>query len=127
MTKSERAAATSDKEGLALLEEKSVFFSGSIPHPDIIKGYAEIDSTFPGRIIQIAENHAKTEDAAQELLVKGNIKSILLGQILSFLFGIVGIGATVFLGIKGNTAGAVASSVAVIVQVVVSAIVHKKE
>jgi hypothetical protein len=60
-------------------------------------------------------------------LVKGNIVSVILGQFLSFLFGIVGIAATVYLGIKGNTAGAVASSVAVIVQFVVAAIVNKKD
>ena len=40
---------------------------------------------------------------------------------------ILGIGATVYLGIKGNTAGAVASSVAVIVQTVVASVARRKE
>ena len=125
MTKTERAAAT-DNDGLSLMQEKQVFFSGSIPHPDILKGYSDIDSSFPERILKIAESHDKTEDDAQQSLVRGNVVSAILGQILSFIFGVVGIGAAVFLGIHGNTMGAVAASVAVIVQAVVSAIVNKK-
>ena len=125
--KKEKAAAKNDKEGMAVYQERQVVFQGVIPHPDILKGYEEINADFPERIIQMAENHAKTEDEAQKSLVKGNVVSVILGQILSFLFGITGIGATVFLGMHGNTAGAVVSSVAVIVQAVVSAIVRKKE
>ena len=92
-----------------------------------MKGYSEINSSFPERIIQLAENHAKTEDVAQMKLVRGNIASVILGQILSFIFGIAGIAATVYLGTKGNTAGAVASCVAVIVQSVVASVTHKKD
>lgn len=125
MAKKEQAAV-SDKSGEALFQ-RQVVFEGSVPHPDILKGYGEVNENFPERIIQIAENHAKTEDAAQRALVKGNIVSVILGQFLSFIFGVVGIAATVYLGIKGNTAGAVASSVAVIVQSVVAAIVNKKD
>ena len=126
ITQKERAAAT-DNSGNALFQEKQIVFEGTVPHPDILRGYAEINDTFPERIIQIAENHAKTEDDSQRALVKGNIVSVILGQILSFLFGIIGIGATVYLGLQGNTAGAVASSLAVIVQCVVAAIVNRKE
>ncbi len=105
MAKKEQAAV-SDKSGEALFQ-RQVVFEGSVPHPDILKGYGEVNETFPERIIQIAENHAKTEDAAQRALVKGNIVSVILGQFLSFIFGVVGIAATVYLGIKGNTACAV--------------------
>ncbi len=125
MTKNEKASAT-DKAGVALYKEKQVVFEGAIPHPDILKGYGEIDKSYPERIIKLAENHAKTEDASQSALVKGNIISVILGQILSFIFGIAGITATIYLGSKGNTPGAIATAIAVIVQVVVSAIVNKK-
>lgn len=126
ITQKERAAAT-DVAGNALFQEKQIFFEGAIPHPEILRGYADINESFPERIIAIAENHAKTEDESQQSLVKGNIASVILGQILSFIFGALGIGATVYLGINGQVAGAVASSVAVIVQSVVAAMVNRKE
>ena len=69
MTKNEKASAT-DKAGVALYKEKQVVFEGAIPHPDILKGYGEIDKSYPERIIKLAENHAKTEDASQSALVK---------------------------------------------------------
>lgn len=69
MTKNEKASAT-DKAGVALYQEKQVVFEGAIPHPDILKGYGEIDKSYPERIIKLAENHAKTEDSSQSELAK---------------------------------------------------------
>lgn len=109
ITQKERATAT-DISGNSLYQEKQVVFEGVIPHPQILKGYSEIDSSFPERIITIAENHAKTEDESQKALVKGNITSVILGQILSFIFGIFGIGATVYLALQGQIAGACSSN-----------------
>lgn len=126
ITKNEKASATDDK-GVALYHEQQVVFEGAIPHPEILKGYADINADFPERIIQIAENHAKTEDHTQRLLVRGNVISVILGQILSFLFGAVGLAVTVFLGLKGHVVGAVAASITVIVQSVVAAIVNKRK
>jgi len=60
-------------------------------------------------------------------IVQTNARSILLGQIFSFIFGLAGIGASIFLALKGNIASSVASVVAVIVQSVVAAISNKNK
>ena len=116
-----------DKDGTLIGSQQYMEYNGPLPHPSILKGFGEIDSTFPNRIITMAENHAKTEDETQRKIVQINSRSILLGQIFSFIFGIAGIGACVYLAIKGNTAGSVASVVAVIVQSVVAAISNKNK
>ena len=116
-----------DKDGTLIGSQQYLEYNGPLPHPTILKGFAEIDASFPNRIITMAENHAKTEDETQRKIVQINEKSIILGQIFSFVFGLAGIGACVFLALKGNTAGSVASVIAVIVQTVVAAISNKNK
>ena len=107
--------------------QQIVGYSGPIPHPDILKGLADIDPSFPNRIISIAENHAKTEDEAKMKIVKTNSFSLILGQCFSFLFGIGGLAACVFMAMKGFAAGAVISGIVVITQCVVAGVANFKK
>lgn len=116
-----------DKDGTLIGSQQFLEYNGPLPHPSILKGFAEIDDSFPDRIIKMAEEHAKTEDETQRKIIQLNARSILLGQIFSFIFGLAGIGACVYLAIKGNTAGSIASVIAVIVQSVVAAISNNKK
>lgn len=116
-----------DNNGNIIGSQQYLEYNGPLPHPSILKGFGEIDSSFPNRIITMAENHAKTEDEVQKKIVQTNARSILLGQIFSFIFGLAGIGACIFLALKGNIASSVASVVAVIVQSVVAAISNKNK
>lgn len=56
-----------------------------------MKGYAELDPTFPDRILRMAEksNDADIED--QHSIVRSDNFSRVFGQVLSFLLGCAGL------------------------------------
>ena len=101
-------------------------YSGPIPHPDILRGLGEVDPSFPERVMKMAEGHARTEDSVQLKITSTNTASIILGQVFSFLFGIGGIGACVYLALRGSVGGAVVSGIAVIVQTVVAGLAGQR-
>ena len=55
-----------DNNGNIIGSQQYLEYNGPLPHPSILKGFGEIDSSFPNRIITMAENHAKTEDEVQK-------------------------------------------------------------
>ncbi|MBF0337834.1 MAG: DUF2335 domain-containing protein [Nitrospirae bacterium] len=46
-------------KGKVLTASALSFSSGPVPHPDILKGYGELSSGFPERILKMAEEEAK--------------------------------------------------------------------
>ena len=104
----------------AHLEES---FSGPLPHPEILQGFGQINSSFPDRIVTMAENHAKTDDEAKMLAIRANAISMILGQVFSFVFGAGAIGACIYLSLKGNTSAAIVSGIAGITQAVIAGII----
>ena len=60
-------------------------YSGPLPHPDILKGFKEINPDYPDRILKMAENHADCEIRNQDKIYSANSISLILGQVLTFL------------------------------------------
>lgn len=104
---------------------QEIAYSGSIPHPDILKGLHEINPIYDKMVMDMAFNHANTDDLIKKKTIKFNAFSVILGQIFSFVFGIFGLLLATYLAIKGHTTSAVISAIVVIVQVVVAGISRK--
>jgi len=69
------------------------------PDPNILRAYSEIDPSFPERIMKMTEANNRNE-----------IRQGLMGQIFSFILGLAGLGASVFLAMEGLTAGAITAA-----------------
>lgn len=65
LTQQKKLSAANNQDGVSIYGEQNIGFEGPIPHPDILKGYKELDSSFPDRVFRIAENHAK-----QKILIR---------------------------------------------------------
>lgn len=74
------------REVMELIEENSSFsiqqmeqmeqmFAGPLPHPDILKGYGNIDSSFPDRILKLAEKDQEHSISMEEYAIKENFKA----------------------------------------------------
>jgi uncharacterized membrane protein len=87
--------------------ERRALFSGPLPPPEVLKGYGSIDPQYPERIFKMAEEYARSD-------IKGkNTESfaIVLGMALSFLICISGLGACLFLALKGMTAESITAAI----------------
>jgi Predicted membrane protein len=102
--------------------EQSEIYEGPLPHPDIVKAFKEIDPSFPDRIFSMAEKHADADIRMQDRISKANLITPILGQIFTFLLGALGIGAGVFLAMKGMTGGAIASIIGGFSPIVINAL-----
>ncbi len=79
---------------------KSITFSGPIPHPTILKGYEEVLPGSADRILSMTEKEGEHRRKIETELVKNdNIRSYL-GQIAGFTIAIVGLGGSIYLGIN---------------------------
>lgn len=79
---------------------KSITFSGPIPHPTILKGYEEVLPGNADRILSMTEKEGEHRRKIETELVKNdNIRSYL-GQIAGFTIAIVGLGGSIYLGIN---------------------------
>lgn len=72
----------------------SELFAGPLPHPDILKGYEEVDESFPDRIFRLTEKDQEHRSGLENYVVRENFKLNNLGMrfaltivILSMLAG----------------------------------------
>ncbi|MDY3006275.1 DUF2335 domain-containing protein [Anaerococcus porci] len=74
------------KEVMELIEENSTLsvqhmeqmeqmFAGPLPHPDILKGYGNIDSSFPDRILKLAEKDQEHSISMEQYAIEENFKA----------------------------------------------------
>jgi uncharacterized membrane protein len=93
-------------------------YQGPIPHPDILKKFGEVDSSYPERIMKMTEDNNRSEIRIRER------ESMLgpLGQVLSFILGLTGFGISALFAIKGLEAGAIAAAIGGIAPIIVAAI-----
>ena len=83
---------------VALLQRELNIFQGPLPHPDVLKGYAEVDPSFPDRVIGLTENQSQHRQNIENIVVEANIKNQRRGSIFAFILGLVAIvGAFVLL------------------------------
>jgi hypothetical protein len=64
-------------------------YQGDLPHPDILKGYQDLDSDAAKKIIDngIAESQHRRE--MEDKYLSGNIASHKLGQLFGFIIALV--------------------------------------
>lgn len=83
---------------VALLQRELNIFQGPLPHPDVLKGYAEVDPSFPDRVIGLTENQSQHRQNLENTVVEANIKNQRRGSIFAFILGLITIvGAFVLL------------------------------
>lgn len=82
------------KNNLNTIKKVSIaqIHAGPLPHPEILKGYKEIDKNAPKEIIEMAKREQNFRH-----------KSTYLGQISALIIGISGLISTTVLGIYGKT------------------------
>jgi uncharacterized membrane protein len=86
----------------------SELHSGPLPHPVVLAGYAEIDASFPQRIIAMAEAQAEHQRTMQIKALEADVTDRVAvrrierrGQLFALIFGCVSIvtgGVTASLG-----------------------------
>jgi len=77
-----------DLDNISLM---GLYYSGPLPHPEILEGYKKIDKNAPKEIIEMAKKEQKFRHF-----------STYFGQISALIIGIGGLSATTLLGIYGN-------------------------
>ena len=77
------------QEQLQVVLQKLEIYQGDLPHPDILKGYQDLDSDAAKKIIDngIAESQHRRE--MEDKYLSGNIASHKLGQLFGFIIALV--------------------------------------
>jgi uncharacterized membrane protein len=99
---------TSDSENSI---RSAVFYEGTIPHPDILRGLKEVDNSFPERIMKMTEESISFEMNFRKQVIVDDAKYRLMGQILTLLIVFIFVGAAVFLATMGLQAAAITALV----------------
>jgi uncharacterized membrane protein len=86
-------------------------YSGTIPHPDLLKKFGDINPSFPERLMRMAEDNNKADITTRNRFSLAGLSVPLLGQIFSFLISCTGFGVAVLFGLKGIEIGAVAAAI----------------
>lgn len=100
-------------------------YNGPIPHPDILKGFAEISPDYPERIMKMAEEHSKANIKEQNRTSLSNALAPIIGQFITLIIFLSGLTSGIILAVKGISYGAVSAIVAAIAPILVANI-HKK-
>ena len=112
----EEQAKTTDN---AIISQQEIaIYQGQFPHPDILKGFAEVLPDMPERILKMAEEHNKADIRTKNR----NSLSLILGQVLTFLITISGLAFGVILAKMGMAGASIASIIGGIVPVLISGI-----
>jgi hypothetical protein len=97
-------------------EEYEYTYEGFIPHPNIVKGFGDINSTFPERIMKMTEDNNRAE-----------IWKERLEQILPFFITLIGFGTSIYLAsINFNEGAIIAALGGISTPIILKIIVNKK-
>jgi uncharacterized membrane protein len=85
-------------DGKRIIQQIEAHWCGPLPPPAILKGYQQIDPTFPERIVRLAETEADHRRTLEDKVITAEIASTRRGQhatvILCLgLFGLAGYAA----------------------------------
>ncbi len=89
----------------------SLFYQGPLPHPDILKGYAELDATLPDRIVRMAETEMASRHAAQTQALSHSFTLAKLGMYSGLAVALAGLGAASYMAQFSAVAAAVIGAV----------------
>ncbi len=99
-------------------QQKIAIYQGQFPHPDILKGFAEVVPDMPERILEMAEKHNKADVRTKNR----NSLALVLGQVFTFLITIAGLAFGVVLAKIGMAGASIASIIGGLVPVLVAGI-----
>lgn len=85
-----------------IVEMSSESFSGPIPHPNILKGYKDIQSDAPERILKMAEQQAAHRQKMEIKIIDGQLSQTKIGQFIALFLTLVLIGVGTYLAIAGH-------------------------
>jgi uncharacterized membrane protein len=97
-------------------------YNGPIPPPADLKELQAISADFPERVMRIAEAHAKADILRKNRDSLANLIIPMMGQIITFLLGLAGIGGCILLSRAGYEAGGIAAIVASFSPMIVAAL-----
>lgn len=94
----------------------SASFSGPLPHPDLLKGYEEIEAGFAGRILAMAERDLSPRHEMERRALEAKVTEVGRGQLFGLAIGLTailgGVGGGVVSAYLGHSwSGAVMGSV----------------
>jgi uncharacterized membrane protein len=102
-------------------------YNGPIPPPADLKELQAISPDFPERVMRIAEAHARADIQTKSRDSLANLITPVMGQIITFLLGLAGIGGCILLSRAGYAAGGIAAIVASFSPMIVAALSNLKK
>jgi uncharacterized membrane protein len=91
--------------------QTSEHFQGPLPEPEMLEKYKNAGSSFPERIMCMAEAHNAADIKTKNRISLSNLIVPVIGQVFTLILGSGGIIACVYLAKAGFTGGAVAAIV----------------
>jgi hypothetical protein len=92
-----------------------------------LEGLKRVDLSFPERIMQIAEAHAKADVQAKSRDSFSALVTPIIAQVITFLLGIAGIGGCIYLSRAGHEAGGIAAIVGSFSPMIIAALSNLKK
>ncbi|MHB1701679.1 MAG: DUF2335 domain-containing protein [Acidobacteriaceae bacterium] len=99
---------------------QAAFFSGPLPHPDLLAKYNDVIPNGAERIMAMAERQSAHRESLEALVVKGNLASQTRGSYFAFILALVCIAggfSLVYTGRSGEGISAIIISIASLVSV----------
>jgi uncharacterized membrane protein len=115
------AALTSEEQHVIIRQ-----YNGPIPPPSDLKELKTVDETFPERVMQIAESHAKADVLRKNRDSLADLITPIIAQIITLLLGMAGIAGCIILSKAGYEAGGIAAIIASFSPMIVAALSNLK-
>jgi len=107
---------------LALIIQRIQTFSGPLPHPELLNKYGEIKPDFPERIVKMAENHNAADIRTKDRFSFAMSFAAISGTVFSFLLGISGVGAGIWLAQIGYSGASIAAIIGGIAPILIASL-----
>jgi uncharacterized membrane protein len=96
-------------------------YHGPIPQPEILKRFGDIDSSFPERIMKMAEEHNKADVRTKNRFSLSNLVMPIIGQVFTLFLGAGSLLAAIYLSRNGHAAEGVSAIIGGFAPVVIAA------
>lgn len=103
------AYAVIKKEGMSIKIARAMRYTGPIPHPSTLKGYKEVDPSFPDRIVKLVENDQAHKIDLINTSVNNANKRNIMGMWFGFIIAVLSLCAGTFLIYLGKDVAGIAA------------------
>ena len=97
-------------------------YQGPLPDPEMLERYKNADSSFPERIVRMAENHNAADVGTKKSISLSNLIIPIIGQVFTFLLGAGSLYVCVHLAGKGYAGGSIAAVIAGFAPIIINAL-----